>query len=96
MYVAATLFLLLSLIILFIRALIGPGRFQRLQAINSMTTIIMLLIVTHGFLNSRPDFLDLALVFALTSTIGMITAFKFVKYGKLGWPVEADDDQGDI
>lgn len=96
MYVMAAIYLMIALVIVFIRALLGPGRFSRLQAINSMATLIMLLIATHGFLNNRPEFLDIALVFALTSTIGMVTVFKFVKFGKLGWPVESDDDEGDI
>ncbi|MFV0320781.1 MAG: monovalent cation/H+ antiporter complex subunit F [Alphaproteobacteria bacterium] len=96
MYIVAIIFLLLSLCILFARAAAGPHRFHRLQAINSMSTIIMLIIAVHGFLNGRPEFLDLAIVFSLTSTIGMVAVFKFVKFQKLGWPTEAKDDRGDI
>lgn len=96
MYVYAVFYLLIALIILFIRAFKGPHRFHRLQAINAMTTIMMLLIATHGFLKGRPEFIDLAIVFSLTAVISMVATYKFVKFQKLGWPTEAIDDEGDI
>ena len=44
----------------------------------------MLLIAVIGFLTGRPDFLDLALVYALINFIGTLAVLKFFKYGRLG------------
>jgi multicomponent Na+:H+ antiporter subunit F len=47
-------------------------------------TATVLLIAVLGFLTGRPDFLDLALVYALLSFIGTIAILKYVSYGDLG------------
>ena len=43
----------------------------------------MLFIAVLGFLNGRPDFLDLALVYALINFIATIAVLKYFKYGDL-------------
>ena len=43
-----------------------------------------MLIAVIGFLTDRPDFLDLALVYALINFIGILAALKLFKYGRLG------------
>jgi multicomponent Na+:H+ antiporter subunit F len=37
-----------------------------------------------GFLSGRPEFLDLALVYALINFIGTIAVLKFFEFGDLG------------
>jgi multicomponent Na+:H+ antiporter subunit F len=37
-----------------------------------------------GFLTGRPEFLDLALVYALINFIGTIAVLKFFEFGDLG------------
>jgi multicomponent Na+:H+ antiporter subunit F len=66
------------------RAALGPSVFDRLQAANSIGTCAMLLLAVIGFLNGRPDFLDLALVYGLLNVIGTVAALKFFRYGGLG------------
>jgi multicomponent Na+:H+ antiporter subunit F len=44
-----------------------------------------------GFLTDRPEFLDIALVYALINFIGTIAVTKYVEFNHLGDPV----DQGD-
>jgi multicomponent Na+:H+ antiporter subunit F len=44
-----------------------------------------------GFLTDRPEFLDIALVYALINFIGTIAVTKYVEFAHLGDPV----DQGD-
>ena len=44
----------------------------------------MLLIAALGFLTERPEFLDLALVYALINFIGTIAVLKFFEFGDLG------------
>jgi multicomponent Na+:H+ antiporter subunit F len=44
----------------------------------------VLLIAVSGFLMERPEWLDLALVYALVNFLGTITVVKFVRFGNLG------------
>jgi multicomponent Na+:H+ antiporter subunit F len=44
----------------------------------------VLLIGVVGFLTERPEFLDLALVYALINFIAVIAVLKFFEYGDLG------------
>ena len=48
-------------------------------------TKTVLIIAVLGFLTGRPDFLDIALAYALINFIGVITVLKFIRYGDLGW-----------
>ena len=66
------------------RAVLGPTIYDRILAINAHGTKTVLLIAVLGFLTGRPDFLDLALVYALINFIGTLAALKFFKYGWLG------------
>jgi multicomponent Na+:H+ antiporter subunit F len=46
----------------------------------------MLLLAVLSFLNGRPEFLDLAIVYGLLNIIGTIAVLKFFKHGDLGDP----------
>lgn len=81
---AVALALLMTLVIALCRATLGPTVFDRLQAANTVGTSAMLLLALIGFLNGRPDFLDLALVYGLLNVIGIIAVLKFFKRGNLG------------
>ncbi len=65
------------------RAWLGPTVFDRILALNMFGTKTVLLIAVIGFLTGRPDFLDLALVYALMNFIGVIAVCKFTRYGNL-------------
>ena len=43
----------------------------------------VLLIALLGFLTGRPDFLDIAIVYAMINFIAVVAVLKFVKYGDL-------------
>ena len=58
--------------------------FDRILAANMVGTSTVMFIAVLGFLTGRPDFLDLALVYALISFIGIIAVLRFIKYGGLG------------
>ena len=95
MFSAATLAILISMLLVLVRALKGPTVYDRILAINSFGTQTVLLISVYGFLTGRPEFLDIALVYALISFIGIIAVSKFVRFGDLAQPLR-DDDPGDI
>ncbi len=84
MLAVATLALIVTLALALARAALGPSVFDRLQAANIIGTSTMLLLALLGFLNGRPDFLDLALVYGLLNVVGVIAVLKFLRQGDLG------------
>ncbi|MBD3873536.1 MAG: pH regulation protein F [Acidobacteria bacterium] len=75
-----------------VRAIAGPTVFDRVLAVNSFGTKTVLLIAVYGFLSGRPDFLDLALVYALMNFIGTIAVMKFSRFGDLAG-MEEDEEE---
>ena len=84
MFVAATAGILASMSLALTRALLGPTVYDRVLAVNTFGTKTVLLIAVLGFLTDRPEFLDLALVYALINFIGTIAVLKFFEFGDLG------------
>ena len=83
MFVATSIGILATIVLALARASLGPTVFDRILAVNMFGTKTVLLIATYGFLSGRPDFLDLALIYALINFIGLVAVLKFVKYGNL-------------
>lgn len=92
MFVVATIALLVTMVLTLVRALLGPTLFDRLLAVNSFGTKTVLLIAVYGFLTGRPDFLDIALVYALINFIGTVAVLKFFEVDDLGSGVYQEDD----
>lgn len=84
MVTAAVVALLVALVMLLARALAGPTVFDRLLAANTIGTLAVLLVAAMGFLNGRPEFLDIALVYGLLNIVGTIAVLKFFELGDLG------------
>lgn len=84
MFVAAALAILVTMALALVRALLGPTVYDRILAVNMVGTKTVLLIAVYGFLTGRPDFLDIALVYALINFIVTIAVLKFFEYGDLG------------
>ena len=72
--------LLLALLLMLIRALLGPSLYDRVLAVNSFGTKTVLVLGLIGFLNGRPDFLDIALLYALINFVSTIAILKFFRY----------------
>jgi multicomponent Na+:H+ antiporter subunit F len=85
MFAAAAVGILASVSLALVRALLGPTVYDRVMAVNTFGTKTVLLIAVLGFLSNRPEFLDLALVYALINFIGTIAVLKFFEYGDLGF-----------
>jgi len=88
----ATAALLVCMAMTLIRSIAGPTVFDRVLAVNSFGTKTVLLIAVYGFLSGRPDFLDLALVYALMNFIGTIAVMKFTRFGDLAG-MEEDEEE---
>ncbi len=84
MFVLTATVIVVGMALALARAVIGPTIYDRILAINAHGTKTVLLIAVIGFLTGRPDFLDLALVYALINFVGTIAALKLFKYGRLG------------
>jgi len=83
-----TLLITLCMAILLVRLFAGPTLYDRVLALNTFGTCTVLLIGTMGFLFGRPDFLDIALLYALINFVGTIAVLKFFRYRRLGDAVE--------
>ena len=97
MFVAVALGILACMILAVTRAVLGPTVYNRILAVNSFGTLTVLLIAVLGFVTGRPDFLDIALVYAFINFIGVIAVLKFIRYGDMGWPQnDPDEPQSDL
>jgi len=76
--------LLLAMTLALIRGIKGPTLYDRILAVNSFGTKTVLLIALFGFLSGRPDFMDIAFVYALINFITTLAVLKFFEYGDLG------------
>ena len=56
---------------------------RKLQASGLVINFIVLLMLSWGFYNGRPDFIDLIIVFILLNLIGMVGFLRFAKDGNL-------------
>ena len=73
-----------AMVLVLIRLIRGPTLYDRVLALNSFGTHTVLLIGIVGFLNERPDFLDIALLYALINFVGTIAILKFFRYRAIG------------
>ncbi|MGE0697554.1 MAG: monovalent cation/H+ antiporter complex subunit F [Hyphomicrobiaceae bacterium] len=90
MFVAATLAILVALVLAVSRALLGPTVFDRVLAGNSVGTLAILLLAAVGFLSGRPEWLDIAITYGLLNLIGTLAVLKFFRHGDLAHDVEDD------
>ena len=84
MFTAAAIGLVVAMALALARALMGPTLYDRILSVNTFGTKTVLILAVVGFLFGRPEFLDIALAYALINFIGTIAVLKFFKYGDLG------------
>ncbi len=77
---AAALALIVAIALMLVRALSGPTLYDRVLAVNSLGTKIILLLGVIGFLTGRPDFLDVSILYALINFVATIAILKFFRY----------------
>lgn len=88
MFTTAFIAILVAMFVLLLRVALGPTIFDRILAINTFGTAIVLLIALFGFLTARPDFLDIALLYALINFISTIAVLKLFRNDSLGESVD--------
>lgn len=77
MYYAVTIALIITMGLALTRAIIGPSVYDRVLAMNMFGTKTVLLLAVIAFIMGRPDFLDLALIYALINFIGVLAVLEF-------------------
>ena len=82
MFAAAAIAIIVTMTLALMRAMLGPTTFDRILALNMVGTKTTLLIAVLGFLTNRPDFIDIALIYALINFIGVIAVLRYSKYGE--------------
>ncbi len=87
-FAVAMIGVLVTMLLALVRAFRGPTVFDRVLAANMFGTKTVLLIAVAGFLAGRPEWLDLAILYALMNFTGMIALLRFSKFANL-----ADDEQ---
>lgn len=92
MFVAGMAALVVALILIVIRALRGPRTFDRLVASNAVATAVILILALYGFFIGRPDFLDIAILYALLNAVGTFAVLKFWRHGSLAHAGEGEEE----
>ena len=77
MFVTVSVAILVTMTLAIVRALRGPSIYDRILAVNMFGTKTVLLVAVVAFLFGRPDFLDLALAYALINFIGVLAVLEF-------------------
>ena len=77
MFLATSFAIFLTMILALVRALAGPSVYDRVLAVNMFGTKTVLLLSVVAFLYGRPDFLDLALAYALINVVGILAVLEF-------------------
>ena len=79
MYYAVTFALIITMGLALVRAFIGPSVYDRVLAMNMFGTKTVLLLAVMAFFLGRPDFLDLALIYAMINFIGVLAVLEFFR-----------------
>ncbi len=76
--------ILFAMFLALLSAIIGNTVYDKILAVNIFGTVTVLFIAVFGFLTERPEFLDIALVYALINFVTTIAILKFFEYGDMG------------
>ena len=72
MFIAAGAAVIIAMAIAIVRLILGPTVYDRILAVNVFGSKALLLIAVLGFLTDRPEFMDIALVYALINFVATI------------------------
>jgi len=81
---AALVAIMIVMLVVFLRAWLGPSLYDRILAINTFGTATVLVIAILGFYMQRPAFMDIALVYSLINFIGTVAILKLYRFNDLG------------
>lgn len=91
MFAAAMFAVVAALVLVIARVVKGPSLFDRVLAGNTVGTLAILLLAVLGFLNGRPEWLDLGITYGVLNLIGTLAILKFFRHGDLAHDAEEED-----
>ena len=89
-YFVTSIGILVTMILAVVRGVAGPTIFDRVLAVNMFGTKTVLFLAVVSFLTGRPDFLDLALAYALINFIGVFAVLLFFQLREVRRAAEAE------
>lgn len=92
-YALVTVVLLVVMAAALVRSIRGPTLPDRVLGLNAFGTATVLVIVGLGFLQGRPDFTDIGLLYALINFVGTIALLKFFRFADLGYAEAGEDER---
>ncbi len=81
LYNIAAIIALIAIILTFIRLILGPTVADRAIALDGMTVMAISLIVFIAYFSERIIYLDVAMVYALISFIGVVAIARYMERG---------------
>lgn len=84
MITTALIAIMIVMVIVLLRAWLGPSLYDRVLAINTFGTATVLAIAILGFYMQRPAFMDIAIVYSLINFIGTVAVLKLYRFDSLG------------
>jgi len=86
MFTVGIVALLVSIAFTLARGGLGPTVYDRVLAGNTVGTLAVGAMAVYGFLTDRPEFLDIAIVYALLNVLSTLAILKYFRFGSLGDP----------
>jgi multicomponent Na+:H+ antiporter subunit F len=83
-YVGAAFALVVAMLLMILRGLLGPSVYDLILSMNALGTKTVLFLALLGFIQGRPDFVDVALVYALINFVTTVAILQLVERGRLG------------
>jgi len=77
MFLGAFFAIAITMMLALVRAILGPSVYDRVLAMNMFGTKTVLLLAVAAFVMGRPDFIDMALAYALINFIGVLAVLEF-------------------
>jgi multicomponent Na+:H+ antiporter subunit F len=74
-----------------VRGVLGPSVYDRVLAVNMFGTKTVLLLSVIAFFYGRPDFIDLALAYAMLNFIGVLAVLEFFRRRAENREAESED-----
>ncbi len=98
---SAAFFLIITMMLMLGRLIAGPSLYDRLLAVNSFGTKIVIFLCLFCMIIDRPDGVDIAILYALMNFIATIAVLKFFRYRSLDLPLdgsfaEAKNAEGEL
>jgi multicomponent Na+:H+ antiporter subunit F len=83
MFLVIGLLTVVTILLCLYRAVVGPGVFNRVAAVNVVGTKTVVLLVIMGYVFERPLFFDIPLLYAMLNFIGTLVFAKYLERGAL-------------